>query len=95
MQTLKTFHFSPQHLRAVWVLFSPMVPGWAGVRQEIVCPGCISETVRCRKFILGSDIGWGCWCAASWSDLDLTFGLAIVTLTFKILSGLYLRNRKV
>ena len=30
----------------------------AGLR-EIVCPGCISETIRCRKFILGRDIGWG------------------------------------
>ena len=28
-------------------------------------------------------------------DLDLTFDLAVVTLTFKIMSGLYLRNRKV
>ena len=32
--------------------------GWASGRREIVCPGCISETVRCRKFILGRDIGW-------------------------------------
>ena len=31
----------------------------------------------------------------SWCDLDLTFDLAVVTLTFKILSGLYLGNRKV
>ena len=36
-----------------------------------------------------------CRCATSWSDLDLTFDLAVVTLTFKILSGLYLGNRKV
>ena len=28
-------------------------------------------------------------------DLDLTFDLAVVTLTFKILSGLYLRNCKI
>ena len=28
-------------------------------------------------------------------DLDLTFDLAVVTLSLKILSGLYLRNRKV
>ena len=27
--------------------------GW----REIVCPGCISETVRCRKLILGRNIG--------------------------------------
>ena len=32
----------------------------------------------------------GCRCATSWFDLDLTFDLAIVTLTYKILSGLYL-----
>ena len=57
MQCLVT----PQPLRAVGVLFSPMVSGWAGGRpggrREIVCPGCISETVRCRKLILGWDIG--------------------------------------
>ena len=51
--------FTPQPIRAVGVLFSPMVSGWAGGRREIVCPGCISETVRCRKFILGRDIGCG------------------------------------
>ena len=51
--------FTPHTLRAVGVLFSPMVSGWAGGWREIVCPGCISETVRCRKFILGRDIGWG------------------------------------
>ena len=36
-----------------------------------------------------------CRCAMSWSDLDLTFDLAIVTLSLKMLSGLYLGNRKV
>ena len=30
---------------------------WLGGRQEKVCPGCISETVRCRKVKLGRDIG--------------------------------------
>ena len=48
--------FTPQPLRAVGVLFSPMVSGWAGGGKR-VCPGCISETVRCRKLILGRDIG--------------------------------------
>ena len=28
-----------------------------GGRREKVCPGCISETVKCRKLILGRDIG--------------------------------------
>ena len=38
-------------LRAVRVLFSPMVYGWAGGRAAgKVCPACISGTVRCRKF---------------------------------------------
>ena len=36
-----------------------------------------------------------CRCATSWSDLDLTFDLAVVTMNVKILSGLYLGNRKV
>ena len=31
----------------------------------------------------------------SWCDLDLTFDLAVVTLTFEILTGLYLGNHKV
>ena len=59
--TLASIIFTPQPLRAVGVLFSPIVSGWAGGRasgrREIVCPGCISETVRCRKLILGRDIG--------------------------------------
>ena len=38
-----------------------------GGRREIVCLGCISETVRCRKFILGRDIGWGGgWGVGGW-----------------------------
>ena len=39
------------------LLFSPMVSGWAGGQREKVCPGSISETIRCRKLILGGDIG--------------------------------------
>ena len=31
-----------------------------------------------------------CRLATSWSDLDLTFDLAVVTLTYKTFSGLYL-----
>ena len=49
--------FTPQPLRAVWVLFSPLVSGWAGGWREKVFPGSISETIRCRKLILGRDIG--------------------------------------
>ena len=33
---------------------------------------------------------WGCRCAVSWCDIDLTFDLAVVTLTFKILSRQFL-----
>ena len=32
--------------------------GQAGGRREKVSLGCISETVRCRKLILGMDTGW-------------------------------------
>ena len=60
-----------------------------------VCPACISETVICRKLILLRTVVRGCRCATSWCDLDLTFDLAVVTLSLKILSGLYLGNRKV
>ena len=37
----------------------------------------------------------GCCCAASQCDLDLTFDLGVVTLTYKMLSGLYIGNHKV
>ena len=67
--------------------------GRVGGRRVIVCPGCISETVRCRKLV--GTLVRGCRCATSWSDLDLTFDLAVVTLSLKILSGLYLGNCKV
>ena len=40
-------------------------------------------------------LGRRCRCAMSLSDLDLTFDLDVVTLSLKILSGLYLGNRKV
>ena len=40
-------------------------------------------------------LGRRCRCATSRYDLDLTFDLAVVTLTYKILSGLYLGNCKV
>ena len=46
----------------------------------------VSETVRCMR--VGTLIR-GCRCTMSWCNLDLTLDLAVVTLTFKILSGLY------
>ena len=69
-----------------------MVSGWAGRLREEVCLACISETAMCRKLILGT-WGRGCRCATSWCDLDLIFDLAVVTVSLKILSGLYLGNR--
>ena len=54
-----------------------------GGRQEKACLGCISETITCRKLILGWDIGWGCRCATSWCDLDLTFYLCRSDLEFE------------
>ena len=61
MKNTSILHFLSSF--AVWLLFSSMVSGWvSGLRQKI-CPGCITETVRCRKLILSMDIGWrGCVC---------------------------------
>ena len=70
-----------------------MVSGWAGRRREKVCPDCISETVRCRELV--RTFVRMCRYATSWPDPDLTFDLAAVTLSLKILSKLYLGNRKV
>ena len=36
------------------------------------CPGYISETIRCWKWIFGRDIGRGYRCATSWCDLELS-----------------------
>ena len=44
--------------------------------------------------MVGTLVRW-CRYARSWRDLDLTSDLAVVTLTYKIMSGLYLGNRKV
>ena len=54
-----------------------------------------STISRCRKFILGRDIGWSFRCAMSWYNLDFTFDLDVVTSTYNNLSGLYLGNCKV
>ena len=62
---------------------------------ENVCLGCISETLRCSKLILGGGIVLGCRCANSRCNLNLPFNLAVVNLTFKIFSGLYFINCKV
>ena len=54
----KLILFTPQPLRVVMVLFSPMVSGWVGGHAAgKICLACISETVRYRKLILGRDIG--------------------------------------
>ena len=64
-----------------------VVRAGSGKKFVLVC-----ETVRCRQLILGRDIGWGCRGETSWRDLKLTFELAVVTLSYKILSGLCLGN---
>ena len=51
-------NFYPTALKSCQgIVFTHVVT--AGGRQEKVCPGCISESVRCRKLILGREIGWG------------------------------------
>ena len=60
-------NFYPTALKGCWgIVFthgvrmggraSGRAGGWAGGWKR-VCPGCISETIRCRKLILGRDIG--------------------------------------
>ena len=59
--------FMPQPLRVVQLLFSPIVSGWADIQSVgggwagsgKIFPGYISEAARCRRLILGRDIGWG------------------------------------
>ena len=42
--------------------------------------------------ILGRDIVWGCRCAALLCDIDLTFDISVVTLTFKSFLGYILKT---
>ena len=53
--------FTPQPLRVARVLFYPWcLDGQVGGRVAgKVCPGWVSQTVRCRTLKLGRDIGWG------------------------------------
>ena len=51
-------HFYHTSLGLLGHCFHPWCPdGHSGRRPEKVCPGCISEILRCRKLILGRDIG--------------------------------------
>ena len=54
--------------------------GRSGRQLEKAFLGCISEILRCKMLTVGKDIGWGCSCATSLCDLDLTFNLGVVTL---------------
>ena len=48
---------TPQPLRAVQVLFSPMASGWWSSGQwDKACLGCFSERVRFKMLILARDI---------------------------------------
>ena len=62
---------------------------------EKVCPGLSQNPLGVgSSYFLGTLVR-GCRCATSWPYFDLTFDLAAVTLSLKILSRLYLGNRKV
>ena len=67
--------------------------GQAGGRKKLIW-ALSQKPLRC-KMSIGRDLGLGYMHAVSWCDFDLTFDLAIMTLTFKIMSGLYVENCKV
>ena len=57
-------HFYPtarKGCRGIVFTHGVRMGGWAvrrvGGWLEEVCPACISETIRCRKLMLGRDIG--------------------------------------
>ena len=64
--------FYPTALTGCQGIVFTMLSGWVGGWREIVCPGCLSETVRCRNLYLVRTLVRRCRCATSWSDLDLT-----------------------
>ena len=51
--------FTPQPLKAVQdIVFTHGV--WIGRQQELSCPDCISETMRCNMLVIGRDIVESC-----------------------------------
>ena len=68
--------------------------GWAGGGQKFVWAVSQKPQGVGSSYLVGTLVRMY-RCATSWSGLDLTFDLAVVTLSLKILSRLYLRNRKV
>ena len=64
-----------------------MVSGWAGGRQEKVIRPVSQKLYGVGSRYLVGTLVRGRRCAMSWCDLDLTFDLAAVTLSLKILSG--------
>ena len=56
LRTAQEVIFTSLPVRAVRVVFSLMPSGWAGGQWQTFCTGCISETIMCRKLILGRDI---------------------------------------
>ena len=68
--------------------------GWVGGEKMFVRAVSPKPYGVGSSYLVGTLVR-GCRCATSWCDLDLTFDLAVVTLTYKISSGLYLGNRKV
>ena len=66
----------------------------AGGRKKFVWPVSWKPLGEGSGYLVGTLVG-GCRYVTSWCDLDLTFGLALVTLTYKISFRLYLSNHKV
>ena len=55
-----SFSFYPTALkgcRGIVFTHGVWMGGWGDGGKKLVCPGCISETIRCRKMILGRGIG--------------------------------------
>ena len=65
-------------------------PKYGRHQKSLVKPDFRINEVRISEIVLYlvGTLVRGSRCATSWCDLDLNFDLAIVTLTYKILSGL-------
>ena len=85
LQRLSWYCFHPGHLAA-------HAGGWQEIKSFLVS---ILGNHKVHEFILGTDTGYGCTYVTSLSNSDLTFDLAKVTIVFKTLPELYLRNCKV
>ena len=89
------FSIKSQAVTSVWEWLTQVAILFVYPNMTMGLKRNIQHQLELFAVILGRDIGSGYRGTMSWCDLNLTFNLAVVTSSWKILSGLCLGNHKV